>query len=113
MRYPPLVDFQSLRVFDICGYSSLWENKHTRNIGSFYQLRYLRIQGRNIEELPKDIGKLQNLETLDMRGSFITELPSTTVRLQNLVRLFVYRACVLSADMFGSMRVLEELLADF
>lgn len=34
-RIPPLVDFQSLRVFDICGGHSSRENKHVRNIGSF------------------------------------------------------------------------------
>ncbi|VAI93993.1 unnamed protein product [Triticum turgidum subsp. durum] len=108
-QIPPLVDFQSLRVLDICGDNKSWENKHIRNIGSFCQLRYLRIKSLGITKLPEDIGKLQNLETLDMRGSFITELPSTTVRLQNLVRLFVSCLCVLSADMFGSMRALEEV----
>ncbi|XBI05226.1 hypothetical protein VPH35_133410 [Triticum aestivum] len=105
-QIPQLVDFQSLRVLDICGE---WENKHIRNIGSFYQLRYLRIKSWEITELPEDIGKLQNLETLDLRDSRIRELPSTTARLQNLVRLFVCDNCVLSADMFGSMRALEEV----
>ncbi|VAI93992.1 unnamed protein product [Triticum turgidum subsp. durum] len=108
-QIPPLEDFQSLRVLDICGE---WEpeNEHIRNIGSFYQLRYLRIKSRRITELHEDIGKLQNLETLDLRGSIkIRELPSTTARLQNLVRLFVSCSCVLSADMFGSMRALEEV----
>ncbi|XP_037451611.1 disease resistance protein RGA5-like [Triticum dicoccoides] len=106
---PPLEDFQSLRVLDICGDYWLWENKHIRNIGSFYQLRYLRIKSGGITKLPEDIGKLQNLETLNLRDSRIIELPSTTARLQNLVHLFVCNDCVLSADMFGSMRALEEV----
>ncbi|XBI05228.1 hypothetical protein VPH35_133412 [Triticum aestivum] len=108
-QIPPLVDFQSLRVLDICGDYWSWENKHIRNIGSFYQLRYLRIKSGGMTELPEDIGKLQNLETLDLRDSGIRELPSTTARLQNLVRLFVCKYCVLSANMFGSMRALEEV----
>ncbi|XBI14183.1 hypothetical protein VPH35_140806 [Triticum aestivum] len=109
---PALVDCLSLRVFDISrGYLS-WENKHIRNIGSFHQLRYLRMDGVWITELPADIGKLQNLETMDLRGNycFNFKLPSTIAHLQKLVRLFIgNRHFVFSADMFGSMRALEEV----
>nr|QRN46112.1 coiled-coil nucleotide-binding leucine-rich repeat (CC-NB-LRR) immune receptor [Triticum aestivum]CAD1803021.1 NB-LRR protein [Triticum aestivum] len=117
---PPLVDFLSLRVFDISedyflkrseGYFS-WENKHIRNIGSFHQLRYLRMHGLRITELPADIGKLQNLETLELRSNycFPFKLPSTIARLGKLVRLFINNIkFVFSADMFGSMRALEEV----
>uniref|UniRef100_A0A453TBX6 Disease resistance protein RPM1 n=3 Tax=Aegilops tauschii subsp. strangulata TaxID=200361 RepID=A0A453TBX6_AEGTS len=107
---PPLVDFLSLRVFDIYRDYSSWENKHIRNIGSFYQLRYLRMSGLGITELPADIGKLQNLETLDLRGSRIRRLPSTIAQLQKLVRLLIDNDdFVFSADMFGNMRALEEV----
>ncbi|XP_048539668.1 disease resistance protein Pik-2-like [Triticum urartu] len=108
---PRLVDFQSLRVLDICeGYLS-WENKHIKNIGSFYQLRYLRIHRQRITEIPEDIGNLQNLDTLDLRGTSIRTLPSSIARLQKLVRLFVDNnfEFVFSADMFGSMPALEEV----
>uniref|UniRef100_M8C373 Putative disease resistance RPP13-like protein 2 n=1 Tax=Aegilops tauschii TaxID=37682 RepID=M8C373_AEGTA len=93
------------------GYLS-WENKHIRNIGSFHQLRYLRMDGVWITELPADTGKLQNLETMDLRGNycFNFKLPSTIAHLQKLVRLFIgNRHFVFSADMFGSMRALEEV----
>ncbi|KAF7105196.1 hypothetical protein CFC21_106029 [Triticum aestivum] len=109
---PPLVDFLSLRVLDISMDFFLLENKHIRNIGSFYQLRYLRMHrpGIGITELPADIGKLQNLESLDLRGNQGFKLPSTITRLQKLVRLFIDDSeFVFSADMFGSMRALEEV----
>ncbi|XP_037469701.1 disease resistance protein RGA5-like [Triticum dicoccoides] len=107
---PPHVDFPSLRVFDICRRYSLWENNLIINIGSWPQLRYLRIQHSGITVLPEDIGKLQNLETLDLRGSCIRKLPSTIARLQKLVRLFIDDSqFVFSADMFGSMQALEEV----
>uniref|UniRef100_A0A8R7VH95 NB-ARC domain-containing protein n=1 Tax=Triticum urartu TaxID=4572 RepID=A0A8R7VH95_TRIUA len=90
-KIPLLVDFRSLRVFDICGDYSSWKNEHIRNIGGFCQLRYLGIHRRGITELPENIGKLQNLETLDLRGSYIGKLPSTITRLQKLAHLFVDR----------------------
>nr|UBY07228.1 NBS-LRR disease resistance protein [Dasypyrum villosum] len=109
---PPLADFLSLRVFDISrGYFWL-ENKHIRNIGSLYQLRYLRMGKLGMGITEADIGKLQNLETLDLRGNyfFSFKLPSTVARLKKLVRLFIdSNDFVFSADMFGSMRALEEV----
>ncbi|KAM3215452.1 hypothetical protein ACQJBY_067462 [Aegilops geniculata] len=107
----PLVDFQSLRVFDTCVGHWSWKKEHISNIGSFYQLRYLRIQGRNIEELPKDIGKLQNLETLDLRGTYIRKLPPTIALLTKLMCLFIEHNydVEFSADMFGCMPALEEV----
>ncbi|KAF7105193.1 hypothetical protein CFC21_106026 [Triticum aestivum] len=108
-KIPPLVDFQSMHVLDICVNYESWENKDIRNIGSFYQLRYLRIQNAGITKLPEDIGKLQHLETLDLQDTLIQELPSTTAQLKNLMRLFVRFKCVLFANMSGSMRALEEV----
>ena len=108
----PIVDFQSLRVLDISGNCSSWENKHIRNIGTSCQLRYLGIHTKGITELPEDIGKLQNLETLDLRGTKIRKLPSSIAQLPKLVRLLVDDEevdFVFSADMFGSMQALEEV----
>uniref|UniRef100_A0ACD5T780 Uncharacterized protein n=1 Tax=Avena sativa TaxID=4498 RepID=A0ACD5T780_AVESA len=108
-QIPRFVDFHALRVLDLQG--CIWlENKHVKNIGSSRQLRYLRIESREITELPEEIGKLQHLETLDLRRCHsVLRLPSTVVQLQKLVHLVVSPKTRLPSVEFGSMQALEDL----
>jgi Leucine-rich repeat (LRR) protein len=107
-QIPHLVNFHALRVLDL-GRCKWLENKHVKNIGSSHQLRYLRVGGNKITELPGEIGKLQHLQTLDLEGcDSLTRLPSTVVQLQKLVHLFVSQNTWLPCE-FGSMQALETL----
>ncbi|VAH10197.1 unnamed protein product [Triticum turgidum subsp. durum] len=108
-QIPHLVDFHALRVLDL--EECYWlENKHVKHIGSSCQLRYLRIGGFKITELPGEIGKLQHLETLDLRDcDSLLRLPSTVAELRKLLRLFVSRNTQLPAGGFRSLQALEEL----
>ncbi|KAL6641664.1 hypothetical protein ACP70R_019845 [Stipagrostis hirtigluma subsp. patula] len=83
-------------------------NQHIKYIGSFFQLKYLRIRSYGITELPDQIGDLQNLQILDIRGSAIEKLPPTIGRLQNLVRLLFGRRTLLP-DEVGDLQALEVL----
>ncbi|XBJ20699.1 hypothetical protein VPH35_011486 [Triticum aestivum] len=106
---PHLVDFHALRVLDLDGNKWL-ENKHVKHLGSSCQLRYLRIRGFEITELPSEIGKLQHLETLDLIYCYsLLGLPSTVAQLRKLVRLFVSDYTQLPARGFRSLQALEEL----
>lgn len=108
-QMPTLVGFHALRVLDL---RTGWElgNKQIKHIGSLSQLRYLRLDGGGITELPEEIGKLWRLETLDLWGCWsITRLPSTIVQLRKLVRLFVSPNHILPAAEFSSMEALEEV----
>uniref|UniRef100_A0A0E0LZ32 Uncharacterized protein n=1 Tax=Oryza punctata TaxID=4537 RepID=A0A0E0LZ32_ORYPU len=109
-RIPQLSGFHSLRLVDLDGCeSSDLENHHIRNIGSSFQLRYLRLNGSRISKLPQEIGSLQYLENLDLRGcGLLRKLPPTIVRLQKLERLFVEEGTKLP-DEIGNMQNLQEL----
>lgn len=117
-QIPPLLNFLSLRVLDLCEdslstSSSFWlEKKGIQNIGGLSQLRYLRLASSKITELPKEVGKLRYLETLDLRGCrSLTVLPSTMVRLRKLVHLRIHESIILNQDVFGRMHALEEVSA--
>jgi hypothetical protein len=92
-------------VLDLYGFTWL-ENERVKHIGSFRQLRYLKIRSSKITKFPG----LQHLETLDLSGCLsLMRLPSIVVQLQKLVRLFVDRKTRLPAAEFGSMQTLETL----
>jgi hypothetical protein len=64
-------------------------NDQIKNIGSFIQLKYLKINCSSVTMLPDDIGNLYNLQTVNTCGCRIQMLPPSTGRLQNLVHLLV------------------------
>lgn len=85
-KIPPLVDLEVLRVLDLLNCSSL-KDDHIENIGSLFQLRYVRLG--NISRIPRQIGKLKLLQTLDLSGTAVKKLPQSIVQLLQLVRLFL------------------------
>ncbi|VAI63766.1 unnamed protein product [Triticum turgidum subsp. durum] len=103
---PIFPNSQALRVFDL----DVQENpgkKYLGTIGSFFQLKYLRLQMSGVVELPEQIGELQFLETLDLTKTSIRKLPRSILRLWRLVYLLVCN--VELPDGVGDMRSLEEL----
>uniref|UniRef100_A0A0E0M6I5 Protein kinase domain-containing protein n=1 Tax=Oryza punctata TaxID=4537 RepID=A0A0E0M6I5_ORYPU len=104
---PQLKDLHVLRVLDI-EHAECLENSHVEHIGTFVQLKYLRIGNANISELPKQIGDLLYLEILDLRRNKIRSLPASVVRLEKLVCLLV-DVMVSLPDGIGNMKSLEVL----
>ncbi|CAN6328934.1 unnamed protein product [Urochloa humidicola] len=82
-QMPPVLVFPALRVLALDRSQKL-ESDYLKNIGKLFLLRYLRIQGSNITQLPEQIGELQCLETLDLHGTSIRQLPSSIVKLRQL-----------------------------
>uniref|UniRef100_A0A8I7B961 AAA+ ATPase domain-containing protein n=3 Tax=Hordeum vulgare subsp. vulgare TaxID=112509 RepID=A0A8I7B961_HORVV len=118
---------KALRVLNIEGVMKS-KNHDIQHIGSFYQLKYLRItlDGKHtqrerpwdyritgprtaITELPEQIGNLHNLEVLDLRGCVIMKLPRTIVQLKKLVCLFLHGNSTPLPDEIGNLQCLEEL----
>ncbi|KAG2563525.1 hypothetical protein PVAP13_8KG230700 [Panicum virgatum] len=75
-----------LRVLDLedCNLS---QTSSIKFLGNLYQLRYLRLHGTQISQLPEEIGNLQFLQTLDVTFNDISSLPSSVVQLRNLMCL--------------------------
>ncbi|XBI77663.1 hypothetical protein VPH35_070728 [Triticum aestivum] len=85
---PPLSSFVVLRVLDLnlYGYDGTKEDHlNLQELGCLLHLRYLRLSGHGITELPKEIGKLKFLQVLIVPGS--TRLPSTVIKLTRLMCL--------------------------
>ncbi|CAL4905783.1 unnamed protein product [Urochloa decumbens] len=104
---PHLQELYSLRVLDF-DYSSHLGNQHVKYIGSFFRLTFLRIDCREVTELPEGIGELRYLQTLDIGRSGIRKLPPSIGRLQKLVRLIVSNPVELP-DEIGDLQALQEL----
>jgi hypothetical protein len=85
----PFLSFKLLRVLDLeAVYMESWHN--AKHLGNLLHLRYLRLKGTNMPELPKEIGALRFLQTLDLVENFFKEeLPSTIGMLTQLVCLRV------------------------
>ncbi|CAL4905785.1 unnamed protein product [Urochloa decumbens] len=104
---PHLQESYSLRVLDF-DYSSHLGNQHVKYIGSFFRLTFLRIDCREVTELPEGIGELRYLQTLDIGRSGIRKLPPSIGHLQKLVRLIVSNPVELP-DEIGDLQALQEL----
>ncbi|CAN6355835.1 unnamed protein product [Urochloa humidicola] len=103
---PPVLVFSALRVL-APDRSQKLESDYLKNIGKLFLLRYLRIQGSNITQLPEQIGELQCLEILDLHDTSIRQLPSSIVKLQQLK--WMLTDGVKLPRSIGKMQGLEEL----
>ncbi|KAF2907358.1 hypothetical protein DAI22_12g091500 [Oryza sativa Japonica Group] len=84
--------------------------RHINSLTYLLQLKYLKVFGVNVTELPKDIGRLQQLETLTIHAGDVDEIniPSSVCRLQKLQRLnFNYPMRL--PDEIGVLQALEVL----
>ncbi|CAL5093893.1 unnamed protein product [Urochloa decumbens] len=106
LQMPPVLEFPALRVLALDRSQKL-ESDYLKNIGKLFLLRYLRIQGSNITQLPEQIGELQCLEILDLHGTSIRQLPSSIVKLRQLK--WMLTDGVTLPRSVGKMQGLEEL----
>ncbi|XP_044952951.1 disease resistance protein RGA5-like [Hordeum vulgare subsp. vulgare] len=86
---PPVAQFKFLRVL-VADFSSVYSYGGTIDLSGLcklYHLRYLKIEGCDACQLPKEIRKLQNLETLDLDSKCC--IPSDIVHLPCLLHLTV------------------------
>ncbi|KAL6842885.1 hypothetical protein ACP4OV_027198 [Aristida adscensionis] len=102
---PALSSFPVLRVLDLNGCNKV-DNHHCKDICNLFHLRYLRLCGTSVTEIPKEIANLQFLQVLDINSNEIEELPSTFVQLQQLVYLLVPYHTRLP-DGFGNLKSLQ------
>lgn len=96
-----------LRVLDFSGCDKV-ENQHCKDICKLFHLRYLRLYGTSISELPKEIANLQFLQVLDISITNIKELPPTFIQLKQLVYLHFPNMMRLP-DGLGSLNRLQEI----
>lgn len=100
---------QSFKVLRVLDYSHhLPRGCSLKNLGSLFHLRYLRLRGTRINELPEEVGNLQFLETLDVMFTNISRLPFTFSKLKHLLCLSLpwdtrIPKCI------GSLKSLEEM----
>lgn len=106
-QIPYLSKFYSLRVLVIENCICV-DNQHIKNLGKFFQLKYLRIGCTSITKLPEDIADLQYLQTVDICRSKIERLPSSIGRLQRLICLLV-GSLVELPDEIGDLKALQVL----
>ncbi|KAM0900863.1 hypothetical protein ACQ4PT_020338 [Festuca glaucescens] len=104
---PSADEFRYLRLLDIRNVNQQI-NLHLKNIGKLFQLRYLKLRGTYLRELPKEIGHLRCLEMLDIRGTRVSELPAAVVNLENLMDLLTDDTVVFP-DGIAKMQALEVL----
>jgi disease resistance protein RPM1 len=113
---PLISSFKLLRVLNIGGYYSLRIGSVLRvePLGQLLHLRFLGINERQIQKIPKEIGGLKMLQTLDLMESWILEAPSNSSFPTQLLclRIFIkYSFDDSGAEMFsvGRLTSLEEL----
>jgi disease resistance protein RPM1 len=78
--WAPLSSFKLLRVLNIGGYYSnrIGSVLRVEPLGQLLHLRFLGINGRQIEKIPKGIGALKMLQTVDLGESWLLEMPSNS-----------------------------------
>jgi disease resistance protein RPM1 len=89
--WAPLSSFKLLRVLKIGGYYNNTTGTVLRvePLGQLLHLRFLGINGRRIEKIPKEIGALKMLQTLDLMESWIQEAPSNSSFPTQLLSLYI------------------------
>ena len=103
----PFSCFQVLRVLALEGCEA--QNNHIKHLGALLQLRYLKLSGMNLSELPEGVGYLKFLQTLDLGKTRVRKLPST---ISNLTQLLCLRGrCSMDAGgaFIGKLTSLQEL----
>jgi len=103
---PALSCFPVIRVLDLHGCSQVDDN-HCKQICNLFHLRYLRLSGTSITEIPNEIGNLQLLQFLDLYMTKIKQLPSTFVQL-HLEYLSLDNQTRLP-ECFGNLKSLQKL----
>ncbi|KAJ1261721.1 hypothetical protein BS78_09G052700 [Paspalum vaginatum] len=81
-----LADFTLLRVLDLEDCKGL-RGKHLECICRMYLLRFLSLNGTDVEVMPRRVGDLEHLQTLDVRRTNLKGLPGTIKRLEKLEHL--------------------------
>ncbi|VAH40341.1 unnamed protein product [Triticum turgidum subsp. durum] len=107
---PPFSSFVVLRVLDLDlhGYGGTKEaHLNLQELGSLLHLRYLRLSGTRLGDLPEEIGKLLFLQVLDLPGG--TGLPWTVIKLTGLLSLWINGGRFQPPDGFGNLRLMEVL----
>ncbi|KAF8731833.1 hypothetical protein HU200_015774 [Digitaria exilis] len=107
---PALSRFHLLRVLQVDDCSGL-DNNHLKDLGKLCLLRFLRLQGLTVTELPMSIGELESLETLDIRGnSSEIMLPVSFGKLGKLAQLLATRVELPDGLTLENMKALQELV---
>ncbi|KAG2641103.1 disease resistance protein PIK6-NP-like [Panicum virgatum] len=103
--------FRVLRVLQLEDCSGLDKN-HLKDLCKLDLLKFLRLQGLKVTELPESIGMLESLETLDIRGSqpMTIMLPLSFGKLGKLVRLLADRGELPDSVALKNMKSLQELV---
>ncbi|VAH40334.1 unnamed protein product [Triticum turgidum subsp. durum] len=107
---PPFSSFVVLRVLDLDlhGYGGTKEaHLNLQELRRLLHLRYLRLSGCGITELPEEIGKLKFLKVLILPGC--TRLPSTVTKLTRLMCLRSNGGRFQLPDSIGKLRLMEVL----
>jgi hypothetical protein len=115
-KLPPLSCFEVLRVLYYLYYKNLItynEDSTTQleHLGKLVHLRYLRVGGMDITEVPEEIGNLKFLQVLDLSGNYnIKELPHSIGLLGQLKCLNAdYVNITVAQDWIENLTSLEEL----
>jgi hypothetical protein len=106
LKMAPLHSFKVCRVLCIECNTVLISLKH---LGNLLHLKYLKLYGTPVDELPKEIGHLRSLQTLILIKTGLDELPPAVCSLTQLMCLIANGFKRLPADMMGNLTSLEEL----
>ncbi|CAN6203442.1 unnamed protein product [Urochloa humidicola] len=107
---PSLSSFRVLRVLQLEDCSGL-SNDHLKDLDKLYLLKFLRLYGLCIAELPESIGNLESLEILDIRGAgSAIRLPMSFGKLEKLVKLLAKRVKLPDGLSLENMKSLRELV---
>ncbi|XP_073363677.1 disease resistance protein Pik-2-like [Aegilops tauschii subsp. strangulata] len=106
--FPPLSEFAHLRVIDLEGRDLIVGDCKLKHLGKLKGLKYVRLAGTPVAELPKKIRHLKLLQTLDVTETGVTELPSFVEELTKLRCLRAGKGTRLMGRI-GVLASLEEL----
>ncbi|KAF8732112.1 hypothetical protein HU200_016073 [Digitaria exilis] len=107
---PALSRFRVIRVLQLEDCSDL-DTNHLKDFSNLYLLKFLRLKGLRVTDLPESIGNLESLETLDIRGCRkVIMLPLSFGKLDKLVRLLAERVELPDGVVLKNMKSLRELV---